>query len=132
MSILDNRANGVSTVLVVDDDPGARLLVGTALEMAGFRVISAADGTAALSQFREQTADCVVLDVVMPGINGREMAEAVRKLRPAMRVVFVSGYTDDVALLQQLREQSLHFLQKPFTAQGLGKVIRAAIDTPVD
>ncbi|MEP6883461.1 MAG: EAL domain-containing protein [Gammaproteobacteria bacterium] len=68
-----------ATVLVVDDDPGARLLVGTALEMAGFRVVTAADGAAALRHFREDPADCVVLDVVMPGMNGFDVCSALRE-----------------------------------------------------
>ena len=66
MNTPKNQVTVPATVLVVDDDPGARLLAGTALEMAGFRVITAADGVTALSQFREHPADCVVLDVVMP------------------------------------------------------------------
>ena len=68
MNISENQAAIPATVLVVDDDPGARLLVGTALEMAGFRVVTAADGATALKRFGEHPADCVVLDVVMPGI----------------------------------------------------------------
>src|SRR6516162_2409036 len=68
------------TILVVDDDPGARLLVGTALEMAGFRVVTAADGPAALRAFPGDPADCVVLDVVMPGMNGFEVCSALRAL----------------------------------------------------
>jgi diguanylate cyclase (GGDEF)-like protein len=69
-----------ATVLVVDDDPGARLLVGAALEMAGFLVVTAADGAAALGQFRAHPADCVVLDVVMPGMNGFDVCSELRKL----------------------------------------------------
>src|ERR1700693_3142939 len=80
MNQTDNRINAAATVLVVDDDPGARLLVGSALEVAGFRVITAADGAAALSQFGEHPADCVVLDVVMPGMNGFDVCSALRRL----------------------------------------------------
>ena len=82
----ENQAMSSATVLVVDDDPGARLLVGTALEMAGFRVFAAADGEAALSQFREHRADCVVLDVVMPGMNGFDVCSALRAM-PECRVI---------------------------------------------
>jgi two-component system cell cycle sensor histidine kinase/response regulator CckA len=125
---------GDESVLLVEDDDAVRRVTSRMLEGLGFRVIAASSPRQALDLARDHIGNIDVLlsDVVMPGINGREMADAVRKLRPAMRVVFVSGYTDDVALLKQLREQSLFFLQKPFTAQGLGKMIRAAIDTPVD
>src|SRR5580693_4459751 len=80
MNTSKNQAVIPATVLVVDDDPGARLLVGTALEMAGFRVITAADGADALRQFREHSADCVVLDVVMPGMSGFDVCSALRAL----------------------------------------------------
>jgi len=58
------------------------------------------------------------------------MADQMRKLRPRVHFVYASGYTDDVALLQQLRESTLLFLQKPFTAESLGLTLRAALDTP--
>jgi two-component system cell cycle sensor histidine kinase/response regulator CckA len=129
-----DSVRGDESVLLVEDDDAVRRVTSRMLEALGFRVIVASSPRQALDLARDNIGNIDVLlsDVVMPGINGREMAEAVRKLRPAMRVVFVSGYTDDVALLKQLREQSLFFLQKPFTSQGLGKVIRAAIDSPLD
>ena len=81
----------------MDDDPGARLLVGTALEMAGFRVIAAADGPAALAQFREQAADCVVLDVVMPGMSGFEVCSALRAMPECRHVpILMQTSLDDM------------------------------------
>ena len=76
MSIRELTANMSATVLIVDDDPGARLLIGTALEMAGFRVTTAADGASALDEFRARPVDCVILDVVMPGMSGFEVLAA--------------------------------------------------------
>jgi diguanylate cyclase len=73
-------------VLVVDDDPGARLLVESALEMAGFRVTTAADGASAIAEFRDRPTDCVVLDVIMPGMNGYDVCAAIRAI-PAGRHV---------------------------------------------
>jgi diguanylate cyclase (GGDEF)-like protein len=67
-------------VLIVDDDPGARLLMGTALEMAGFRVTTAADGAGALAAFKADPSDCVIMDVVMPGMNGFDACVALRAL----------------------------------------------------
>ncbi len=80
MNTTDYKGIVPATVLVVDDDPGARLLLGTALEIAGFDVITAEDGLAALHRFRERPADCVVLDVVMPGMNGFDVCSALRRL----------------------------------------------------
>jgi hypothetical protein len=125
---------GGESVLLVEDDDAVRRVTSRMLEGLGFRVIAASGPRQALDLARDHigTIDVLLTDVIMPGINGREMAEAVRKLRPRMKVVFVSGYTDDVALLQQLRAQALFFLQKPFTAQALGQMLREALDSPVE
>src|ERR1700735_1845434 len=74
----DNMPRATATVLVVDDDPGARLLVGSSLEVAGFRVTTAADGKSAMSEFQAHPADCVVLDVVMPGMSGFDVCRELR------------------------------------------------------
>jgi diguanylate cyclase len=91
-----------ATVLVVDDDPGARLLIGSALEVAGFRVVTADDGESALELFRQQPADCVVLDVVMPGMSGFDVCRTLRA-QPASRHVPILLQTslDDMASVQQ-------------------------------
>src|ERR1700675_1888109 len=97
MNILENQANGSATVLVVDDDAGARLLVGTALEMAGFLVVAAADGMTALSQFRKHPADCVVLDVGMPGMNGFDVCSALRAMPESRHVpILMQTSLDDM------------------------------------
>ncbi|GAC1300786.1 MAG: hypothetical protein NVS9B2_18600 [Steroidobacteraceae bacterium] len=97
MNRSDNPVVIPPTVLIVDDDPGARLLVGTALEMAGFRVIASADGAAAISQFREQPADCVVLDVVMPGMSGFDVCSALRGLPECRHVpILMQTSLDDM------------------------------------
>jgi two-component system cell cycle sensor histidine kinase/response regulator CckA len=100
---------GGESVLLVEDDDAVRRVTARMVEGLGFRVIAAAGPRQALDLARDHigTIDVLLSDVIMPGINGREMAETVRKLRPRMKVVFVSGYTDDVALLQQLRAQAL-------------------------
>jgi predicted signal transduction protein with EAL and GGDEF domain len=74
------------TVLIIDDDPGARLLLGTALEMAGFRVTAAQDGSGGLAAFRAHPVDCVILDVVMPGMNGFDTCVALRALPECQHV----------------------------------------------
>ncbi|MGH7656567.1 MAG: response regulator [Gemmatimonadaceae bacterium] len=123
---------GGEAVLLVEDDDAVRRVTSRMLEGLGFNVMTAASPRQALDLARDHigTIDVLLSDVIMPGINGRELAEAMRKLRPGMKVVFVSGYTDDVALLQQLRAQALFFLQKPFTARALGEMVRGAIDAP--
>src|ERR1700735_1167837 len=68
MKTQDTATNMTATVLIVDDDPGTRLLIGSALEIVGFRVTTAPDGASALTEFRARPVDCVILDVVMPGM----------------------------------------------------------------
>ncbi len=86
-----------ATILVVDDDPGARLLLGTALEMAGFRVTAAADGPSGLAAFRAQPCDCIILDVVMPGMSGFEACVALRALPNCRHVpILIQTSLDDM------------------------------------
>jgi diguanylate cyclase len=80
MESLDSNLDAPPSVLIVDDDPGARLLLGTALEMGGFRVTTAPDGVSALAAFRARPVDCIILDVVMPGMNGFDTCVALRAL----------------------------------------------------
>src|ERR1019366_8913052 len=129
-----DAVGGGESVRLVEDDDAVRRVTARMLEGLGFRVIAAAGPRQALDLARDHigTIDVLLSDVIMPGLNGREMADAIRKLRPGMKVVFVSGYTDDVGLLQQLRARTLFFLQKPFTAQALGQMVRSALDSPVD
>jgi diguanylate cyclase len=102
----DNESKNLSTVLVVDDDPGARLLVGSALEIAGFRVVTAADGISALAQYRAQPVDCVVLDVVMPGMSGFDVCSELRA-HPDSR---------HVPILMQTSLDDMESVQRAYTA----------------
>jgi diguanylate cyclase len=91
-----------SSVLVVDDDPGARLLVSSALEIAGFRVFTAEDGPSALAQFRAQPTDCVVLDVVMPGMSGFDVCTAMRAAAESRHVpILMQTSLDDMESVQR-------------------------------
>src|ERR1700730_6600235 len=98
----DNPINASVSVLVVDDDPGARLLIGSALEVAGFRVHTAADGKSAMSQFQASPADCVVLDVVMPGMNGFEVCRELRASPSSRHVpILMQTSLDDMQSVQR-------------------------------
>jgi diguanylate cyclase len=102
MNQTDNQTNTAAIVLVVDDDPGARLLVGSALEIAGFSVLTAADGKTAISQFHAHPPDCVVLDVVMPGMNGFEVCRALRALPDSRHVpILMQTSLDDMESVQR-------------------------------
>ncbi len=102
MNQSDNQTHTPATVLVVDDDPGARLLVASALEVAGFRVIAAADGKSAIAEFQADPADCVVLDVVMPGMSGYDVCRALRASSSSRHVpILMQTSLDDMQSVQR-------------------------------
>src|SRR3984885_13887671 len=97
MKARDTTVEPIPSGVVVDDDPGARLLLGTALEMAGFRVATAADGFSALDEFRARPVDCVVLDVVMPGMSGFDVCSSLRSNADSMHVpILMQTSLDDM------------------------------------
>src|ERR1700688_1427781 len=122
MNQTDNRINAAATVLVVDDDPGARLLVGSALEVAGFRVITAADGKSAMSLFHLDPADCVVLDVVMPGMNGFDVCRALRALPESRHVpILMQTSLDDMESVQRAYNSGA----TDFSSKGINPMLLA-------
>jgi PleD family two-component response regulator len=122
MNTPETKSAVAATVLVVDDDPGARLLVGTALEMAGFRVITAIDGITALSRFAEHPADCVVLDVVMPGMSGFDVCIALRKLPDCGHVpILMQTSLDDMDSVNRAYNAGA----TDFTSKGINPMLLA-------
>ena len=121
---------GRELVLVVEDDQAVRDLVRSILEHKGYRVIEAADSDQAL----EQAAACpepielVLTDVIVPRLNGREIYRRVQRAHPDARVLFMSGYTDNVVGSQGILEEGINFLQKPFTTQDLLMKVEEVLD----
>src|SRR6185503_9740707 len=109
------------TVLLVEDEAIVAKLVAGALGKAGYTVLRAANAQEALAVVRSRTApiDLLLTDVVMPGMNGRELADEVLKLRPGTRVLYMSGYTDDALLVRGVKTNSAPFIQKPFSMPEL-------------
>jgi diguanylate cyclase (GGDEF)-like protein len=119
---MDTTANLPATVLVVDDDPGARLLMGTALQMAGFAVTTAADGAAALSEFRARPVDCVVLDVVMPGMSGFDVCSALRTMADCRHVpILMQTSLDDMESVNRAYEAGA----TDFSSKGINPMLLA-------
>ncbi|MGH2820332.1 MAG: PAS domain S-box protein [Actinomycetota bacterium] len=110
------------TVLVVEDEDGVRRIVNRILSRAGFEVVEAAPEEAVI-RVTDERIDLVLTDVVMPGMSGREVAEAVREVAPDMPVLFMSGYTDEIIARHGVLEMDVAFLQKPFKA---GELLEAA------
>jgi CheY-like chemotaxis protein len=117
---------GTETVLVVEDEPSVRAVTVKALELAGFHVVSAANGSEAITIARDHAAriDLLLTDVVMPQMGGPQLAALLRAMRPDLAVLFVSGYTNDPGVLHG----DVELLQKPFSPEVLATRVRQAID----
>jgi PAS domain S-box-containing protein len=125
---------GSETILVVEDQDEVRKLTRRMLEARGYRVLVAASGADALRlsgavQAAEQI-DLLLTDVIMPGMSGREVALLLGPAHPHMRVLFVSGYTDESIVHEGILEPGIAFLQKPFTAEALARKVREVLDAP--
>jgi CheY-like chemotaxis protein len=120
---------GSETILVVEDQNEVRALASNILRLNGYRVVEACNaGEALLICEREPGAIHLMLtDVVMPGLNGRELAERVKPLRPGIKVVYMSGYTDDIVIRRGTLEPGTAYIQKPFTPVRLASQIREVL-----
>lgn len=122
-------ADPATTILLVEDEYAVRALCSRVLQSAGYRVLEAADGVQAVELARRHAGpiDLVVTDVVMPGISGREAADAITAMRPAARVLYMSGYTDDDMLRHGVLRGLVAYLPKPFTPDVLLTRVREVL-----
>jgi two-component system cell cycle sensor histidine kinase/response regulator CckA len=124
------RAAGGETVLLVEDERDVRDLARLALEDQGYRVLTATDGPKALWLLAQNAGaiHALVTDVVMPGMSGPGLAQLMKLHHPGLRVLFMSGYTDDAMLRHGLLEADVAFIQKPFPPAELARQLRALLD----
>jgi CheY-like chemotaxis protein len=124
---------GTETLLLAEDEDEVRALARDALAMIGYTVLEAPDGAAALRIAQREAGHIHLLltDVVMPGMNGREVAECLRTSHPEARVLYMSGYTDDTISHHGVLSPGTVLLSKPFTPDGLARKVRDALDAPV-
>jgi PAS domain S-box-containing protein len=122
------------TILVVEDQATVRDLVVRSLKHFGFQVQAFADAATALSYARQpdHAFDLILTDVVMPGMGGRALADALRQLRPALPIVFMSGHTDDTVLRNGIEDALEYFLAKPFTPSKLVAKLRSVLEQSVE
>jgi PAS domain S-box-containing protein len=121
---------GSETVLVVEDDPMVRALVQETLGRLGYRVLAAEDPSRALqaAEGHDGTIALLLTDVVMPGMNGRELAGRIARLRPEARVLYMSGYAEDAIAHHGILQEDVVLLQKPFTPDALAGRVREVLD----
>ncbi len=120
---------GGRTILLVEDEPAILRLTRKMLEKHGYVVLAAASPLEALQLARSHTGriDLLLTDVIMPGMNGRELATHLHGLHPDLRILFMSGYTADIIARHDVRHEEVRFLQKPFTIQELVESVRRAL-----
>ena len=123
---------GTETLLLVEDEDSVRSLVRNVLREKGYRVLEASGGEEAL-EFSELYAgriDLLVTDVVMPLMNGRELARRLTGLRPQIKVLYISGYTENAVWFQSGLDSAGAFLQKPFSPEALARKVREVLGSP--
>ena len=121
---------GTETVMVAEDEPMVRRLVQETLETYGYTVLDTEDVAEALeiATNYEGRIHLLLTDVIMPEMNGRELYEKMKALRPDLKVLYMSGYTDNVIVHHGVLDEGVHFMQKPFTIRGLAKKVRSLLD----
>jgi signal transduction histidine kinase/CheY-like chemotaxis protein len=130
MEVSEPARGGTETLLLAEDDKDVRDLVRHILEKRGYAVLEATNGKEALRLFRDNKdkVDLVILDVIMPILNGKEVHRELRKIAPGIKVVFISGYTADILSERELLETGLEVIQKPVSSPALLNKVRMALD----
>jgi two-component system, cell cycle sensor histidine kinase and response regulator CckA len=121
---------GSETILIVEDSDQVRRLAGSVLGRNGYKVLTAKDGAEALEAMASHDGPLHLLltDVVLPGMNGRELYEKAAESSPSMKVLYMSGYTDNVIAHRGVLDEGVQFIQKPFTVYGLAVKVREVLD----
>jgi CheY-like chemotaxis protein len=122
---------GTETILLVEDEANLRYLARQFLEKQGYRVIDAADGAVAMqvAVAHEGVIHLLLTDVIMPGMNGRELAQHILEIRPHVKVLYMSGYTENVIGRNGTLDAGVRLLQKPFTLHDLKSKVREVLDS---
>jgi CheY-like chemotaxis protein len=125
---------GTETILVVEDEESVRRLVHAVLEANGYKVLMATQGDEALSlaDSTKGPINLMITDLVMPGMSGRQLAERLAPKRPEMKVLYMSGYTDDTVVRHHVLDPDTPFLQKPFKPESLARKVREVLDAAQD
>jgi CheY-like chemotaxis protein len=132
LPLLPNDATpvGLETVLLVEDEPGVRALADAVLRKLGYKVLIADSGEAALGIWAEYrgSIDVLLTDVIMPRMSGSDLAHKLRQANPKLKILFMSGYTDDMIASHGILAGETQLIQKPFAAEALGRKLRSVLD----
>jgi CheY-like chemotaxis protein len=133
-SSVGRLARGNETILLVEDEDAVRSMIRIVLGNAGYTVIDASNGTEALRIANEESKQIhlLITDVVMPEMSGRDLVERLARQRPGLKVLYLSGYTDDAVVRHGVLQSEVAFLQKPFTMAALTNKVRQMLDQQTD
>ncbi len=129
---VNKSLRGRETILIVEDDNAVRDLTRSFLQHYGYTVYAAESGDQALQmcQGLQKKIDLAVIDVIMPGLSCKELSSAINRYFPQIKILFISGYTDEAITQQGVLEPNVAFLQKPFSIEALGQKVRQVLDSP--
>ena len=127
----DVQLTGSETILVVEDEEGLLNLTCSSLEIYHYHVLKAHTPSEAIShcEARKRNIDLLITDVVMPGMNGKELKDRISSLQPGIKILFMSGYSEDIVAHRGILEKGVHFLQKPFTPTSLARKVREVLNS---
>jgi two-component system cell cycle sensor histidine kinase/response regulator CckA len=129
LPLFERDAIGVETILIVEDEAAVRTLTRIALEAKGYNVLSASNGLEAIALAEQsETIHLLITDLVMPGLSGRQVAEAIRKKYDKTAVLYISGYTEDILLRDNVESLGSGVLQKPFTLSALTRRVHELLE----
>lgn len=129
---MNNSKVGRKTILVVDDEPEVRKLVGAMVTRHGYNVLTADSGEHAITLFNNQKTpiDLLLTDVVAPGMSGPMLADKLVEQQPGLRVLFMSGYDNTQVVQRYVVEKGYALLHKPFTVEELGRKVNEVLSKP--
>jgi CheY-like chemotaxis protein len=125
---------GMETILLVEDEPSILRMTRMMLERKGYTVLTAASPSEAVEKAKNHSGsiDLLMTDVVMPEMNGRDLAEEINSLYPGIRLLFMSGYTSNVIAHHGILDEGVAFIQKPFSMADMAEKVRKVLDMPSD
>ncbi|HEV8482638.1 MAG TPA: response regulator [Blastocatellia bacterium] len=128
---VEENLHGTESILLAEDEDIVRRLARQVLEMFGYKVIEAANGGAALliCERQQEPIHLLITDVIMPEMSGPELTDRLIRLRPEMKVLYMSGYTDSAVIHQGVIDEGTNFIQKPFTPSALARKVREVLNS---
>jgi CheY-like chemotaxis protein len=128
--VLKSLAGGSESILVVEDEDGVRILMSRILRNLGYSVTAVENGERALAEFNTggEKFDLIITDVIMPRLNGSDLANRILAKKPGTKILFISGYTGELLLRHGIDDRETQILKKPFSAEIIAGRVRAILD----